>query len=137
MNTRAIIPVQLSLSEGDFYTLWAPKWRQNGSEWQAFLGDDESVLLFPTEAAMLCFLESGKKHDLLDHPKWEAFNSQPANRVVASKKDVYDLVAMPKFLAGRPSYENVSTVARCLEMARALAEVAAAEHTVILSLIHI
>ena len=131
MNTRAIIPVQLSLTEGDFYTLWAPKWRQNGSEWQAFLGDDESVLLFPTEAAMLCFLESGKKHDLLDHPKWEAFNSQPANRVVASKKDVYDLVAMPKFLAGRPSHENVSTVARCLEMARALAEVAAAEHTVI------
>ena len=43
MNTRAIVPIQLSLSEGDFYTLWAPKWRQNGSEWQAFLGDDESV----------------------------------------------------------------------------------------------
>ena len=54
MNTRAIVPIKLSLSEGDFYTLWAPKWRQNGAEWQAFLGDDESVLLFNTEAEMLC-----------------------------------------------------------------------------------
>ncbi|MCG7276129.1 hypothetical protein [Corynebacterium singulare] len=131
MNTRAIVPVQLSLSEGDFYTLWAPKWRQNGSEWQAFLGDDDSVLLFHTEAEMLCFLESGKKHDLLDHPKWDVFNSQPADRVVPEKKHVYDLVAVPKFLAGRPSHENVSSVARNLEIARALAEVSAAEHTVI------
>lgn len=131
MNTRAILPVQLSLSEGDFYTLWAPKWRQNGSEWQAFLGDDDSVLLFHTEAEMLCFLESGKKHDLLDHPKWDVFNSQPADRVVPEKKHVYDLVAVPKYLAGRPSHENVSSVARNLEIARALAEVSAAEHTVI------
>ena len=131
MNTRAIVPVQLSLSEGDFYTLWAPKWRQNGSEWQAFLGDDDSVLLFHTEAEMLCFLESGKKHDLLDHPKWDVFNSQPADRVVPEKKHVYDLVAVPKYLAGRPSHENVSSVARNLEIARALAEVSAAEHTVI------
>ncbi|AJI78145.1 hypothetical protein [Corynebacterium singulare] len=131
MNTRAIVPVQLSLSEGDFYTLWAPKWRQNGSEWQAFLGDDDSVLLFHTEAEMLCFLESGKKHDLLDHPKWDVFNSQPADRVVPEKKHVYDLVGVPKFLAGRPSHENVSSVARNLEIARALAEVSAAEHTVI------
>ncbi|OFQ55039.1 hypothetical protein [Corynebacterium sp. HMSC074H12] len=131
MNTRAIVPIQLSLSEGDFYTLWAPKWRQNGSEWQAFLGDDESVLLFKTEAEMLCFLESGTKHDLLDHPKWEVFNSQAADRVVPEKKHVYDLVGMPKYLAGRPSHENVSTVARCLEIAHSLAEVSAAEHTVI------
>lgn len=131
MNTRAIVPVQLSLSEGDFYTLWAPKWRQNGSEWQAFLGDDESVLLFHTEVDMLCFLESDKKHDLLDHPKWEVFNSQAADRVVPDKKHVYDLVGMPKYLAGRPSHENVSSVARCLEVAHALAEVSAAEHTVI------
>ena len=131
MNTRAIVPIKLSLSEGDFYTLWAPKWRQNGSEWQAFLGDDESVLLFNTEAEMLCFLESGTKHDLLDHPKWEAFNSQAADRVVPEKKRGYDLIGMPKHLAGRPSHENVSTVARCLEIAQALAEVCAAEHTVI------
>lgn len=131
MNTRAIVPIQLSLSEGDFYTLWAPKWRQNGSEWQAFLGDDESVLLFNTEAEMLCFLESGTKHDLLDHPKWEVFNSQAADRVVPEKKHVYDLVGMPKYLAGRPSHENVSTVARCLEIAHSLAEVSGAEHTVI------
>ncbi|MDK8896524.1 hypothetical protein QP999_01040 [Corynebacterium sp. MSK004] len=131
MNTRAIVPIKLSLSEGDFYTLWAPKWRQNGSEWQAFLGDDESVLLFNTEAEMLCFLESDTKHDLLDHPKWEVFNSQAADRVVPEKKHVYDLIGMPKHLAGRPSYENVSTVARCLEITQALAEVGAAEHTVI------
>ncbi|MDO5031174.1 hypothetical protein [Corynebacterium sp.] len=131
MNSRAIVPVQLSLSEGDFYTLWAPKWRQSGSEWQAFLGDDEAVLLFHTEAELLCFLESGKNHDLKDHPKWEAFENKPADRVAAAERDQYDLVGLPEYLVGRPSHKNVSTVARNLEVAEALANVTGAEHTII------
>ena len=131
MSTRAIVPVKLSLTEGDFYTLWAPKWRQHGSEWQAFLGDDESVLAFNSPAELLCFVESGTKHDLLDHPQWDQFAGRDADRVTPAERDEYDLIGMPEALAGRPSHQNVSTVARNLEMASALADVAGAEHTTI------
>ena len=131
MSTRAILPVKLSLTEGDFYTLWAPKRRQNGSEWQAFLGDDESVLAFNSPAELLCFVESGNKHDLLDHPQWDQFAGRDADRVTPAKRDEYDLIGMPEALAGRPSHQNVSTVARNLEIASALADVAGAEHTTI------
>ena len=131
MSTRAIVPVKLSLTEGDFYTLWAPKWRQNGSEWQAFLGDDESVLAFNSPAELLRFVESGTKHDLLDHPQWDQFAGRDADRVTPAKRDEYDLIGMPEALAGRPSHQNVSTVARNLDIASALADVAGAEHTTI------
>ena len=131
MSTRAIVPVKLSLTEGDFYTLWAPKWRQNGSEWQAFLGDDEAILAFNSPAELLCFVESGTKHDLLDHPQWDQFAGRDADRVTPAKRDEYDLIGMPEALAGRPSHQNVSTVARNLEIASALADVAGAEHTTI------
>ena len=131
MSTRAIVPVKLSLTEGDFYTLWAPKWRQNGSEWQAFLGDDEDVLAFNSPAELLCFVESGTKHDLLDHPQWDQFAGRDADRVTPAERHEYDLIGMPEALAGRPSHQNVSTVARNLEIASALADVAGAEHTTI------
>ena len=131
MSTRAIVPVKLSLTEGDFYTLWAPKWRQNGSDWQAFLGDDEAVLAFNSPAELLCFVESDTKHDLLDHPQWDQFAGRDADRVTPAKRDEYDLIGMPEALAGRPSHQNVSTVARNLEIASALADVAGAEHTTI------
>ena len=131
MSTRAFVPVKLSLTEGDFYTLWAPKWRQNGSEWQAFLGDDEAVLAFNSPAELLCFVESDTKHDLLDHPQWDQFAGRDADRVTPAERDEYDLIGMPEALAGRPSHQNVSTVARNLEIASALADVAGAEHTTI------
>ena len=131
MSTRAIVPVKLSLTEGDFYTLWAPKWHQSGSEWQAFLGDDEDVLAFNSPAELLCFVESGTKHDLLDHPQWDQFAGRDADRVTPAERDEYDLIGMPEALAGRPSHQNVSTVARNLEIASALADVAGAEHTTI------
>ena len=64
MNTRAILPVKISLTEGDFYTLWAPTWRQGGSEWQAFLGDADDVLVFNSPEALLVYLEDHNDHDL-------------------------------------------------------------------------
>lgn len=131
MSTRAIVSVKLSLTEGDFFTLWAPKWRQDGSEWQAFLGDDESVLAFHSEAELLSFLESGKKHDLDSHPHWNTFQRQGEDRVQPGKRDYYDLIGLPNFLAGRASHENVSQVSRCFELAESLAAVSGAERTTI------
>ncbi len=131
MSTRAIVPVKLSLTEGDYYTLWAPEWKEHGAEWQAFLGDDDQLFLFTSPAAMLAFLESGRKHDLTAHPRWGSFEAQPAHRVVPEKKDRYDIIGAPAFLAGRSSHENVSTIARIFDVTRSLAEVTAANDAVL------
>ena len=56
MSTRAILPVKLSLPQGDVYTLWAPTWKEKGTEWQAFLGDDTSVLAFHSPEELLLSL---------------------------------------------------------------------------------
>lgn len=127
MNTRAILPVKISLTEGDYYTLWAPTWRQGGSEWQAFLGDADDVLVFDSPEALLVYLEDHEDHDLVDHPKWEAFQCSGDDRVVPGEKNTYDIVGLPHFLAGRPSHENVSAVSRTFQLARSLAEVASAQ----------
>ena len=127
MNTRAILPVKISLTQGDFYTLWAPTWRQGGSEWQAFFGDADDVLAFNSPEALLVYLEDHGSADLSEHPKWEAFQSGGADRVVPTEKNYYDLIGVPAFLAGRPSHENVSAVSRNFQLARSLAEIAGAQ----------
>lgn len=38
MATQGIVPIELELTQGTFYTLWAPTWREGGAEWQALLG---------------------------------------------------------------------------------------------------
>ncbi|MDO5512974.1 hypothetical protein [Corynebacterium sp.] len=131
MTSRAIIPVTLSLTEGDFYTLWAPTWKEHGSEWQAFLGDDAGLFLFTSPAQMYAFLQSGKRHDLSSHPKWGAFASQPADQIVPEKKETFDIIGAPAVLAGRPSYENVSTLGRIFQVTRSLAEVTGADDAVL------
>lgn len=40
-----LVPIRLSLSAGDRYTVWAPRWRDSGDEWEAFLGKDEDLYL--------------------------------------------------------------------------------------------
>lgn len=131
MSTRAIIPVQLSLTEGDFYTLWAPTWQEHGSEWQAFLGDGTHVLLFRSPAELLAFLDSGAKHDLKEHPRWEDFAARPSDRVIPAEEDEYDVIGAPALLAERASYVNVSRLAGVLEVTSSLATVAGAEDAVI------
>lgn len=130
-SSTAITPVKISLTGGDYYTLWAPQWREHGSEWQAFLGDDTSVFVFDTPAEMLVFLESGADHDLKAHPKWENFAARGEDRVVPRDKESYDIIGAPAHLAERPSYENVTKVAAAVRMARSLATVTSAEDAVV------
>jgi len=65
-----IVPIQLSLTEGDLVTLWAPKWREDGEEWEAFLGDDDALFAFPSVAQLAAFVRTEPEHDLADHPAW-------------------------------------------------------------------
>lgn len=131
MSENAILPVKVSLTEGDFYTLWAPLWKEHGAEWQAFLGDDDNVLLFRSPEDLLVFLEEGSPHDLTSHPKWKSFESGPATRVVPGEKDYYDVIGAPALLAERPSYVNVSTLARIFRLTRSLGEVTSATETTV------
>lgn len=124
MANKGIVPVKLSLTDGDFYTLWAPSWREHGAEWQAFLGSGDDLFVFNSPAELLVFLESEEKHDLQSHPKWGAFAARDAQRAVPGKKEEFDLVGLPAFLADRPSHENVSAVSRCFTIARSLGDVA-------------
>lgn len=126
MSENAILPVKVSLTEGDFYTLWAPLWKEHGAEWQAFLGDDDHVLVFNSPEELLVFVEENSSHDLTSHPKWKSFHSGPATRVVAGEKDYYDIIGAPAMLAERPSHANVSALARTFRLARSLGEVTSA-----------
>lgn len=123
MAEKGIVPVKVSLSEGDFYTLWAPSWREHGAEWQAFLGADDKVFVFNSPAELLVFIESKTKHDLQSHPEWASFQHRDATRVVPSDKEVFDLVGVPAILADRPSHINVGAVARCFRLAKSLGAV--------------
>jgi hypothetical protein len=45
-----LVPIRLSLTDGDRFTVWAPRWRDAGDEWEAFLGKDEDLYTFETPA---------------------------------------------------------------------------------------
>src|SRR5207245_11200197 len=47
-----IVPIQLSLTAGDLITLWAPRWREAGEEWEGFLGDEDAIHAFPDAPAL-------------------------------------------------------------------------------------
>ena len=128
MATESIIPVQLELTSGTYYTLWAPSWRENGEEWQAFLGSDDSLYFFTSPAELLAYIHSDAPIDLAEHPKWRAFiNKDAESQAVPAARHVYDLVAVPAMLAQKPSYAAVDKVERSLAIARSLGRVCGIE----------
>ncbi|MCF4006008.1 hypothetical protein L1O03_02295 [Corynebacterium uropygiale] len=129
MSEKAtIIPISLSLTEGDFYTLWVPTWREHGAEWTAFLGDEDDVFVFESPAKLLAFLESGASHDLQSHRQWEAFAQKDATRVVPNTDGQLDIIGAPALLADRPTYTTVKEVSRIFRVTRALGTVSGADH---------
>src|SRR5690349_16198448 len=63
-----LVPIRLSLSDGDRYTVWAPRWRDSGDEWEAFLGKDEDLFAFSSVADLVAFVRADDDNDLTDHP---------------------------------------------------------------------
>ena len=66
-----LVPIRLSLTDGDRYTVWAPRWRDAGDEWEAFLGKDEDLYAFESVADLAAFVRSDADNDLTDHPAWK------------------------------------------------------------------
>ncbi|KUI30111.1 primosomal protein [Mycobacterium sp. IS-1742] len=118
-----IVPVRLGLTKGDLYTLWAPRWRDAGDEWEAFLGKDEDLYAFESVADLVAFVRTDTDHDLTDHPAWEKLTEASAHRLKPAEDREYDLVGVPETAAEKASETAVDTLHRTLAIASSIGSV--------------
>lgn len=117
-----IVPIQLSLTSGDLITLWAPRWREDGEEWEAFLGDDDSLFAFPDTAALAAFVRTADEHDLCDHPAWPIVRQLSVAELVPDEAHCYDLVGAPAIIADSPDTWTISELADIVGITRSLGD---------------
>jgi hypothetical protein len=118
-----IVPIRLALTKGDLYTLWAPRWRDEGDEWEAFLGKDEDLYAFESVADLAAFVRTNKHNDLSDHPAWESLTEANAHTFDPSDDRQYDLVSLEELVAEKPSEETVKELHRTLAIASSIGSV--------------
>ena len=115
-----IIPITLALTAGDLVTLWAPRWRQDGEEWEAFLGDDEALFAFGDAADLAAWVataeESGQEHDLADHPAWPVVVKLSVDELTPEDVQRYDVVGVPELVAGDPDTWTLDDLAEVAAM---------------------
>jgi hypothetical protein len=118
-----IIPIELGLPQGDVVTLWAPRWREDGEEWEAFLGDEDDLYAFPDAAHLAAFVRTSERHDLLDHPAWDAVPSLNVPELIPDEDHTYDLVGVPELVAEEPDIWHIAELAEIIGIVRSLADV--------------
>ncbi len=118
-----IVPIQLSLTEGDLVTLWAPPWREDGEEWQAFLGDDDSLFAFPDVTQLAAFVRTEDEHDLVDHPAWSVVPDLSVAELTPDETQQYDIVGVPELVAEDADTWTVGELAEITDMVRSIADV--------------
>ncbi|MBP2365948.1 primosomal protein [Pseudonocardia parietis] len=118
-----IVPIRLALTRGDVVTLWAPPWREDGEEWEAFLGDDEHVFVFDEVAGLAAFVRTASGHDLEDHPAWSAVPGLSVGELTPDDVHRYDLVGLPELAAADPDSWTVQELHETVSIVRSLADV--------------
>jgi hypothetical protein len=118
-----IVPIRLGLTKGDLYTLWAPRWRDEGDEWEAFLGKDEDLYVFETVADLVAFVRTNTDNDLVDHPAWPKLTEANAHRLDPVENRQYDVVGVEEVVAEKPSEETVSQLHRTLAIVNSIGSV--------------
>lgn len=118
-----IVPIELGLSQGDLVTLWAPRWREDGEEWEAFLGDEEELYAFSDSAHLAAFIRTRRQHDLVDHPAWHSIPRLHAAELIPDDDHSYDLVGVPELVAEEPDSWTLGELAEAVRMVRSLADV--------------
>jgi hypothetical protein len=118
-----IVPIRLGLTKGDLYTLWAPRWRDEGDEWEAFLGKDEDLYAFESVADLAAFVRTNTDNDLTDHPAWEALTEANAHKFDPAEDRQYDLVSLQELVAEKPSEETIKDLHRTLAIASSIGSV--------------
>ncbi len=118
-----LVPVRLGVTAGDLYTLWAPRWRDGGDEWEAFLGKDDDLYAFESVADLVAFVRTNTDNDLADHPAWEALTTANAHKLEPGENRHADLVAVEELLAEKPTEESVTTLANTLAVVSSIGSV--------------
>lgn len=118
-----LVPIRLSLSDGDRYTVWAPRWRDSGDEWEAFLGKDEDLFAFASVADLVAFVRSNDDNDLVDHPSWNELRSAHAHTFSPAEDKQFDLIAVEELVAEKPTEESVTALAGALAIVSSLGSV--------------
>ena len=118
-----IVPVRLGLTTGDLYTLWAPRWRDAGDEWEAFLGAGDDLYAFESVADLVAFVRTNTDHDLPDHPAWERVTVANAHRFDPPEVHQYDLIGVQELLAEKPTEDSVATLHRTLAIVSSVGSV--------------
>ena len=103
-----IVPIRLGLTEGDLYTLWAPRWRDEGDEWEAFLGKDDDMFAFASVADLAAFVRTNKDNDLADHPAWQKLTEANAHTFDPADDHLYDVIGVQELVAEKPTEETVT-----------------------------
>lgn len=118
-----IVPVRIGLTNGDLYTLWAPRWRDAGDEWEAFLGKDEDLFAFESVADLAAFVRTDSDNDLTDHPGWERLTKANAHRFDPAEDEQHDLIGVPELVAEKPTEESIKTLRGALGIVSAIGSV--------------
>lgn len=118
-----IVPIRLGLTKGDLYTLWAPRWRDEGDEWEAFLGKDDDLYAFESVADLAAFVRTSKDNDLVDHPAWDGLTEANAHTFDPPEDHQYDLVSLEELVAEKPSEETIKSLHSTLAIAASIGSV--------------
>jgi hypothetical protein len=118
-----LVPIRLSLTDGDRYTVWAPRWRDAGDEWEAFLGRDEDLYTFETVADLVAFVRTNADNDLVDHPAWQALTAANAHQLDPADDKQFDLVAVEELVSDKPTADSVATLANVLTIVSSIGSV--------------
>lgn len=118
-----LVPIRLGLTAGDRYTVWAPRWRDGGDDWEGFLGKDEDLFGFATVADLVAFVRTDTGNDLTDHPAWETLTKVNAHRLDPTPEHQADLIAVEELLAAKPTEESVEALAGTLAVVSSIGSV--------------
>ncbi len=118
-----LVPVRLGITAGDLYTLWAPRWRDSGDEWEAFLGKDEDLFAFESVADLAAFVRTDSDNDLTDHPGWARLKTANAHMLEPTEKRRADLIAVEELLAEKPTEESIAQLANTLAVVSSIGTV--------------
>jgi hypothetical protein len=118
-----LVPICLSLTDGDHYTVWAPRWRDAGDEWEAFLGKDEDLYAFQTAADLVAFVRTNTDNDLVDHPGWKGLTEANAHKLEPADDKQFDLIAVEEVVSEKPTEESVTALANALAIVSSIGSV--------------
>ncbi|NLG56462.1 MAG: primosomal protein [Rhodococcus sp.] len=118
-----IVPIELGLTDGDLFTLWAPRWREGDDEWEAFLGHEEDLYAFASVAELAAFVRVNTDNDLVDHPAWATIVKLSAVELEPDETFQFDLIGVPEIAAGDPESLVISELESTLAMVRNIGEV--------------